>query len=107
MALAGVASAEEAVDFDRELHVHAFVSQGFLKSTDNDFLADSSRGSFEFFEAGLNVSRAMSDQLRLGMQLFSRDLGPNGDYKVGVSRLPVARLARRARGPDQDSVRSL
>jgi hypothetical protein len=84
MALAGAANADEALDFDRELQVHAFVSQGFLKSTHNDFLADSSRGSFEFFEAGLNVSRSMSSELRLGMQLFTRDLGPTGDYKVNV-----------------------
>jgi hypothetical protein len=62
------------------VEVHAFVSQGFIKSTDNNYLADSKRGSFEFTEVGLNVTKTLSDQLRVGMQLFTRDLGPIGNY---------------------------
>ena len=37
------------------LAIHAFVSQGFLYSTDNDYLARSSRGSFEFTDPKDNV----------------------------------------------------
>jgi hypothetical protein len=84
VALTGVAHAEEEVAEEQKLHLHGFVSQGFLKSTKNNFLAESKDGSFEFFEAGLNVQRTLNDQLRMGVQLFSRDLGPNGDYKVLV-----------------------
>lgn len=80
--MAGVASADEDPDVDRGIQFHGFVSQGFLKSTDNNFLASSSDGSFEFFEAGLNAQKAITSQLRLGLQLFARDLGPNGDYKA-------------------------
>lgn len=61
--------------------VHGFVSQGFIKSTDNNYLADSEQGSFEFTEIGLNFTKQIGERLRIGMQLFMRDLGPLGDYK--------------------------
>ena len=51
-----------------------------MKSTANNYLADSKRGSFEFSEVGLNVTKSFSDQLRVGLQLFALDLGPVGDY---------------------------
>ncbi len=65
-----------------ELEVHGFVSQGFLLTSANDYLADSSRGSFEFSDVGLNFTVPATDRLRLGVQLFSRDLGPIGDYRA-------------------------
>lgn len=65
-----------------ELHLHGFVSQGFLLSSDNNYLARSSRGSFEFSEAGLNFTLPATDRLRLGLQLFSRKLGALGDYRA-------------------------
>src|SRR5688572_2702508 len=64
------------------LQLHGFVSQGFLLTSANNYLADSERGSFEFAEAGLNVTMPMTDRLRAGMQLFARDLGPIGDYQA-------------------------
>src|SRR5688572_6895717 len=66
------------------VEIHGFVSQGLLKSTDNNFLAESERGSVEFTEVGINFSRALSDRLRFGMQLFARDLGPIGDYSAKI-----------------------
>src|SRR6267142_5985687 len=66
------------------LEFHAFVSEGYLKSSDNNYLADSKRGSFEFWEAGINATKQLTDRLRMGIQLFSRDLGPLGDYKAKV-----------------------
>jgi hypothetical protein len=60
--------------------VHAFVSQGFIKSTANEFLAKSQRGSFEFSEVGVNLTRALGQNLRVGMQLFTRDIGRIGNY---------------------------
>lgn len=63
------------------VQVHAFVSQGYIKTTDNNYLAKSEgRGSTEFAEAGINVTKAIGDRLRLGVQLFTRDLGPIGNY---------------------------
>jgi hypothetical protein len=63
------------------VEVHGFVSQGVIKTTDNNYLAESKRGSFEFSEVGINFTKSMTDQLRVGMQLFMRDLGPVGNYK--------------------------
>jgi hypothetical protein len=62
--------------------VHGFVSQGFIKSSDNNYLASSERGSFEFTEVGVNLTVALGDDLRAGMQLFGRDLGPIGNYEA-------------------------
>lgn len=61
--------------------IHGFVSQGFIKSNQNNYLTQSKRGSFEFAEVGLNFTKEISDRLRVGMQLFMRDLGPVGNYK--------------------------
>src|SRR5215510_11082674 len=66
------------------VHVHGFVSQGFIKTTHNDYLAKSERGSFEFTEVGLNFTTFLTDELRLGVQFFARDVGPIGDYKPQV-----------------------
>src|SRR6267143_2487140 len=64
------------------LDVHGFISQGFLLTSANDYLADSSRGSFEFSEVGLNLTLPATDRLTLGVQIFSRKLGPLGDYRA-------------------------
>ena len=63
-----------------QVEVHAFVSQGLIKTTNNDYLAESERGSFEFTEIGLNFTKNITDDLRFGAQLFARDLGPLGNY---------------------------
>jgi hypothetical protein len=64
------------------LALHGFVSQGAFLSTDNDYLGRSERGSVEFLEAALNVSTEVTDRLRVGAQLFTRDLGPIGNYAL-------------------------
>lgn len=64
------------------LETHGFVSQGYLLTSANEYLADTTRGSFEFSEIGLNFTLPATDKLRLGVQLFSRQLGPIGDYKA-------------------------
>jgi hypothetical protein len=64
--------------------VHGFVSQGFILSTGNNYLAESKRGSFEFNEAGINFSKGLGDRLRVGMQFFVRDLGAVGNYTPRV-----------------------
>jgi hypothetical protein len=64
------------------LDVHGFVSQGFIKTTENEYLAKSKRGSFEFSEVGVNVTKSFGDALRVGLQLFTRDLGAIGNYRA-------------------------
>ena len=69
-------------DSPSTLDVHGFVSQGFIKSTANDYLVDSSSGSFEFSEAGLNFTTQLTDRLRAGLQLFAFDQGSLGTFDV-------------------------
>jgi hypothetical protein len=77
-----VAAAELAADGPLEVDVHAFVSQGFIVTSENNYLAKSKQGSFEFTEVGLNFTKLLTDQLRVGIQLFARDLGPIGNYSA-------------------------
>ena len=61
--------------------IHGFISQGYLKSDQNNFLAETEEGSFQFNEMGLNFNQDVTHDLRIGIQFFSRDLGKNGnDY---------------------------
>jgi hypothetical protein len=62
------------------LQIHGWASQGAMLSTDNNYLAHTSRGSFEFFEAGLNVTKELGSDVRAGIQVFAQDLGPIGNY---------------------------
>jgi hypothetical protein len=56
------------------------VSQGFIKSTGNEYLAKSKRGSFELSEVGINFTKELPHDLRVGVQVFAHDLGPLGNY---------------------------
>jgi hypothetical protein len=79
----GALAQEYAATSDlRAFQVHGFVSQGFLVTSDNNYLARSTKGSFEFTEVGINVTKPLTDKLRVGMQLFARDLGPIGNYSA-------------------------
>jgi len=65
------------------IDVHGFVSQGYIKSTANDYLVDSSGGgSFEFSEAGLNFTVQPLDRLSIGVQLFAYNLGTSGNFTM-------------------------
>lgn len=81
-------AADEAPAQDESAHdplpieVHGFVSQGLIKSTANNYLANSKRGSFEFSEVGINFSKQLTDRMRVGVQLFTHDLGPIGNYRT-------------------------
>jgi hypothetical protein len=83
-----LASRAEAADLGPEdslasLKVHGFVSQGFILTLRNDYLAnDTTHGSFEFSEVGINFTKNLTDTLRMGVQLFAQDLGPSGNYSA-------------------------
>jgi hypothetical protein len=67
------------------VEVHAFASQGFIFTTKNNYLADNTtHGSFQFSEIGLNFTKSLSDNLRMGLQLFAQDLGPTGSFDANV-----------------------
>lgn len=65
-----------------DLQIHGFVSQGFIKTTSNNYLGPTARaqGSFDFTEVGINFTKPLSDKLRVGIQIFAHDLGPQGNY---------------------------
>ncbi len=61
---------------------HGFIGQTYAKSTDNNFLADTQDGTFDFREMGLNMSMDISNNLRFGTQVFARKMGTIGDDKI-------------------------
>lgn len=63
----------------RSVQFHGFVSQGAFISTANDYIGESSRGSLELFEVGINASTEVTNRLRAGVQLFARNIGVFND----------------------------
>jgi hypothetical protein len=76
-----LSNAQEFKLFDRTVQVHGFVSQGFVYTNDNNWLTmDTSQGSAAFTDFGLNVSAPVTDKLRVGAQVYDRNLGQLGQY---------------------------
>lgn len=88
VALCLVSTPARALDLGPEggvlsVEVHGFVSQGFILTNGNNYLAnDTKHGSFQFSEIGLNFTKQITDRLRAGVQLFAQDLGPTGNYNA-------------------------
>lgn len=76
------ARADDLTEEESAVQIHGFVSQGALLTSRNNFLAHTERGSLEFSEAALTVSKQLDSKLRVGFQLFARDLGPLGNYSA-------------------------
>ena len=67
------------------LNIYGFVSQGYLKSSKHDYLlADTADGTVEFNEAALAVSSVVSNNMSVGIQFLSKDLGSVGNNKVEI-----------------------
>lgn len=60
---------------DRRVEFHGFASQGFLASTDYNYLGSTKDGSFQFNEFGINASFAPFERTRIMAQGFMFDLG--------------------------------
>lgn len=65
-----------------DLQIHGFVSPGYILTTANNYLAKTEHGSFEFTEAGVNLTMPVTDRLRTGVQFFGRKLGSTGNYSA-------------------------
>jgi hypothetical protein len=65
-----------------KIDIHGYLSQGFMYSNHNNFLADTENGTFQFNELGINFAADLADQLRVGIQLAARDLGDLGNDKL-------------------------
>jgi hypothetical protein len=65
-----------------DINVHGFISQGYLQTTDNNFMADTKDGTLEFNETGINFSTDLTNRLHLGVQFFAYDLGDEGNDEI-------------------------
>ncbi len=66
------------------LQIHGFITQAYVKTTDNQFFGDSEDGSFDFRELGVNASYRFSPKLLASAQLLSRDAGEMYDGALTV-----------------------
>ncbi|MFP4476782.1 MAG: hypothetical protein ACLFOY_14585 [Desulfatibacillaceae bacterium] len=75
-----------------DIQLHGFVSQGYIETSDNNWLAETRDGTFQFNEAALNATY-QRDRLYIGVQALSKDLGDQGnnefelDWALGDYRL--------------------
>src|SRR5437660_12825856 len=61
---------------NRSVQVHSFLSQGFMYSNDNNYLTlKTTEGSFAFTDGGVNISTQITDNFRVGGQVYVRHLG--------------------------------
>jgi hypothetical protein len=78
--------AAETIDIENQFQVHGFLTQAYVKTTENQFFGDSKDGSFDFRELGINASYRFSPEILLAAQLLSRRAGemydgsPDLDY---------------------------
>src|SRR5258708_33447741 len=77
--------AQEFKLFDRKAQIHGFASQGFVYTNDNNWLTmHSSQGSGAFTDFGANASMQVTDKLRIGAQVYDRNLGNLGEWHPSV-----------------------
>ncbi|QTA91098.1 hypothetical protein [Desulfonema magnum] len=65
-----------------DIEIHGFASTGYMKSNHNNFLIPSEEGSFEFNEAGINFAASLTNDIRVGMQLYAYDIGDIGNNDI-------------------------
>jgi hypothetical protein len=64
----------------KEIQVHGSLQQGFGLTNDNNFLTmDTTGGSIEMTDAAINVSSSPTRNLRVGAQLYVRNIGALGN----------------------------
>lgn len=69
----------QAVEF-AGIEIHGFFSQGYIKSSDNAWLADDSEdGSWDLNEAGVNLSYNVTDRLRLAGSVYASNMWESTD----------------------------
>jgi hypothetical protein len=82
LAFAAFTAAAPAAVTWHDVQFGGFASQGYLVNTGrNDYLGDTSDGTFDFREYALNASYA-TGKWRVGAQAFGQQLGVYGDDKI-------------------------
>ncbi len=75
----------QAQGVGEDLYIGGFVSQGYLNTSNNDYLvARSVNGTAEFTDAALSFSANPMDRLRIGIQFIARNFGNSDNGQVNV-----------------------
>ncbi len=72
----------QAYNVSENLSINGFLSFGYIKSRNNNFLGESLDGSFQLNEFALTTNYIANDNLRFGFQLLSRDVGEEGNNDI-------------------------
>ena len=68
-------------EWAERVEFHGFLSQAWMNTTKNNYMAnDTVGGSFSWTEIGLNASMQITDDLRIGGQVFIKELGQFGNW---------------------------
>lgn len=89
-----------ANDTLKEFDFHGFATQSYLYSTENDFFGESSDGSFDFYELGINTLWHPTENFKIAAQAVARDAGVTDD---GSIRLDYGFLDYKLRGSDNST----
>jgi len=83
MMLLAVCAAGQVNAFELgDIEIHGFISQGYLLTDHNNYMAETEDGTFQFNETGISFGTELTDQIRVSLQVFSRDLGNSGNNDV-------------------------
>lgn len=74
----------QAIDSGPGVQAHGFLSQGFVKTSDNRWFGDSEEGSVAYTELGVNASLRAAPDLLLSGQLIARRAGDMYDGSPSV-----------------------
>jgi len=65
----------------KPVEIHGFASQGFAISSGNNYLTMNTRqGSFAFTDFGGNIAVRLTPKLRIGAQIYDRNVGDLGNF---------------------------
>jgi len=82
LALAGTSTFAAIPVGNSNVQIGGFFSQGWLKSSGNNYPVEALDGTFDFREMAINVSTTLGAHFRVGAQGFAQTLGNYGDDKV-------------------------
>jgi hypothetical protein len=74
-------------DLPENVDVYGFITQGYFKSSANNFYGPSSNGSLEFTELGAGISVIANDRLSVSGMLLARHAGEADDGNIRVDHL--------------------
>lgn len=69
---------------EHAIQIHGFVSQGYIQTGENNFVADSKKGTFKFNEAGISAAKRLTGAMHVGIQLFAKDFGDAGNSEIAI-----------------------